>query len=166
MNYNYYADTFDYTLAGTILMIFGIWLLIFSLVALFMIVANWRLYKKAGKEGWTSIIPIYNLIVKFEFLDIPLWFIILAFIPAANIAVIVITSLSMAKKFDKDMGFAVGLMILPVVFVPILAFGNAEYNQNAIGLFSSEMNNNNTKYCTECGAEVHGKYCSNCGKEI
>lgn len=164
---DYYTNNFDYVLAGTVLTVIGVCLLIFSFVALFMIIVNWRLYKKAGREGWTSIIPIYNLIVKFEFLDIPLWFIILAFIPAANIAVIIITSLSMARKFNKDMGFAVGLMLLPIIFVPILAFGNSEYNENAAGLFESEMNKkSNCKYCTECGKEVHGKYCSNCGKEV
>ena len=73
-------------------------------------------------------------------------------------------SINLAKKFDKDAFFALGLIILPVVFYPILAFSDAEYNSNAAGLFES-CKVSDKRYCTNCGNVVTGKYCSNCGSK-
>ena len=35
--------------------------------------------------------------------------------------------INLAKRFGKSTGFGVGLVLLPIVFIPILAFGKAEY---------------------------------------
>jgi len=34
----------------------------------------------------------------------------------------------LARNFGKGVGFTVGLLLLPIVFWPILAFGDARYN--------------------------------------
>ena len=39
--------------------------------------------------------------------------------------VIVLHNLS--KKFGKDVGYTIGLFFLPFIFLPMLAFGDAEY---------------------------------------
>ncbi|MCG2679668.1 MAG: DUF5684 domain-containing protein [Kiritimatiellae bacterium] len=36
-------------------------------------------------------------------------------------------TVAFAKAFNKGGGFAVGLIFLPFIFYPILAFGNATY---------------------------------------
>lgn len=173
-NYDYYNDmtpsSVDGTVITTILAVLGVWILLVLGIAIFMFITNWRIYKKAGREGWESIVPIYNLIVKFQFLNIPIWFIILLFIPGANVAIPIVTAINMAKKFGKDTGFTIGLICAPVIFYPILAFGKAEYNSSIKGIFedgaeSNASNNSNTRYCTYCGAPVTGKYCTKCGKE-
>lgn len=157
----------DNLLIGGFFFLFGIFVLIFILTSCFSFVYNWIIYKKAGRKGWEALIPIYNLIVKFQFLNIPLWLIVLYFIPGANIATSVITGINMAKKFDKDNLFAIGLIVLPFVFYPILAFGNAKFNADIKGLFDDNIideNNDNTfGYCTNCGSKMYGEYCSNCG---
>jgi hypothetical protein len=60
----------------------------------------------------------------------------LAIIPIlGSIAVIVINILDLirlSKVFGKDGGFAVGLILLGAVFLPILAFGDAEYIEESI----------------------------------
>ena len=33
----------------------------------------------------------------------------------------------LAEKFGKDVGFAIGLLLLGIIFLPILAFGDARY---------------------------------------
>jgi len=33
----------------------------------------------------------------------------------------------LSKSFGKDVGFTIGLILLPVIFYPILAFGDAKY---------------------------------------
>ena len=34
---------------------------------------------------------------------------------------------SVARNFDKDAGYAIGLIFLPFIFYPILGLGDAEY---------------------------------------
>lgn len=41
-------------------------ILLFSLaIVVFLIVGEWKLFVKAGKQGWKSIIPFYNTYVLF-----------------------------------------------------------------------------------------------------
>ena len=108
----------------------GVFLLLFVLVfalAVFMIVCRWKLYSKAGKPGWACIVPIYNIIVLLEIVKKPIWWIILLMIPIVNFVVLILIFIELAKAFGKDGGYAVGLILLPVVFLPMLAFGDAQY---------------------------------------
>ncbi len=161
----YYFD-FSKEFISLLLTILYILLFILSVITIFKIVYNWIIFKKAGREGWESIIPIYNLIVKFEFLDIPSWMIVLFFIPVINIIIPIVVAINMAKKFNKDVAFIFGLIFLPLIFYPILAFGSSKYDKNASGIFNIENNNGDIKYCSKCGAKAVGPYCSNCGKKI
>lgn len=49
-------------------------------------------------------------------------------IPIYNIVLAILTYIRLAKAFGKDEGYAVGLVFLPQVFVPMLAFGSAAYH--------------------------------------
>jgi len=43
---------------------FGIFLFVFLLVAcILLIVTNWKIFSKAGKPGWASLIPFYNIYI-------------------------------------------------------------------------------------------------------
>jgi hypothetical protein len=97
------------------------------LVLLAIIAGFWKTFAKAGKPGWASIIPIYNLIVLLDIAGQPLWWIILLFIPLVNIVVGIIVHIAIAKNFGKSTGFGVGLALLGFIFYPILGFGNARY---------------------------------------
>jgi hypothetical protein len=100
-------------------------------VALFIIVSYWKVYQKAGKPGWAAIIPIYNIIVLLEIVGKPIWWIILFFIPIVNIVVGIIIAHQLAKAFGQDVGFTFGLIFLPFVFYPLLAFGKFSYQGTA-----------------------------------
>ncbi|MDD3818840.1 MAG: DUF5684 domain-containing protein [Actinomycetota bacterium] len=97
------------------------------LVSILYIVSLWKIFAKAGKPGWASIVPIYNVIVMLEITGKPIWWIILLFIPVVNLVISIIVIVELANKFGKSGGFAVGLIFLPVIFYPILAFSDAEY---------------------------------------
>lgn len=86
---------------------------------------------KAGKPGWAAIIPIYNLIVLLEIAGRPLWWIILLIIPFVNFIVLILVNIDIARKFGKGVGFAIGMLILPFIFWPMLGFGDATYNPAA-----------------------------------
>ena len=95
--------------------------------AVLMIASMWKIFTKAGKPGWAAIIPIYNLIVLLEIAGKPLWWFILMLIPFVNIVVFIMVLVSIARNFGKGVGFAIGMLLLPFIFYPMLGFGDARY---------------------------------------
>ena len=65
------------------------------------------MFEKAGVAGWKA----------------------LTFVPVVNIGVAAILAMDLAECFGKRLGFACGLVLLPVVFVPVLGFGDASYRR-------------------------------------
>ena len=139
-------------------------------VSIFTIVCTWKVYKKAGKQGWESIIPIYSNIVLLEIVDLPLWYIVLYFIPFANIYVAVKVYIELAHKFNKSTGFGIGLFFLPVIFIAILAFEKDSTvnvsNSQAVSQNSSVSQGG--RYCPNCGNKVSNDsdFCANCGNKM
>lgn len=103
--------------------------LIFMLaLVVFLIAAQWKIYAKAGKPGWACIVPIYNQIVLLEIVGKPWWWFFLFLIPLVNIVFLIWVANLLSKSFGKSEGFTVGLILLPIIFYPILGFGDAKYN--------------------------------------
>ncbi len=131
------ATIFGATLAALMLI-----LIIGLAVAVFMIIVYWKMFSKAGEAGWKAIIPIYNTYILFKVAKIPLvffaWLIctILMWFDNSAINIIgylgvlvtwIVLDVKIASSFGKSAGFAVGLIFLPIIFFPILAFGSATY---------------------------------------
>ena len=102
------------------------WIVALVLTILF-VVAWWKIFTKAGEPGWAAIIPIYNVIVLLKIAGKPVWWIILMLIPLVNFVISIFVAAGLAKNFGKGTGFVVGLVLLPFIFYPILAFGSAHY---------------------------------------
>jgi hypothetical protein len=98
------------------------------ILVLLIIIGMWKVFEKAGKPGWAAIIPIYNIIVLLEITGKPIWWFILMLIPLVNLIVFIIVLVELARRFGKGVGFAIGLLILPFVFYPVLGFGSAQYH--------------------------------------
>ena len=103
------------------------------LIALFLIVAMWKVFTKAGQPGWASIIPIYNIYIWCKIVGRPAWWIILMLIPFVNFIIGIILCIDLAKSFGKGVGFGLGLAFLGVIFFPILGFGSAQYQGPTAG---------------------------------
>ncbi len=130
MNYDVY---YDYNSIADI----GIGTWIISIAAsVLIIVSMWKIFKKAGKKGWESIIPIYNMVVLLEICKIEVWQIVFFIIPFANIYIFFRLYIELAKKFGKGVGFGVLNVFFPIITLPILAFGSAKYEDD---------NNSNTE---------------------
>lgn len=103
-------------------------LLLFALgIVVFLVASMWKIFQKAGYEGWECIIPIYNLICLLKIVGKPWWWLFLMFIPIVNWVFLIWMYNMLSKSFGKDEGFTVGLILLGFVFIPILGFGNARY---------------------------------------
>lgn len=101
-------------------------LIILGFVA-FFIYCSWKLFEKAGHEGWKSIIPFYNLYIMLEIAGMPGWYLILFFIPIVSLVIAIMMSIKIAENFGKSTGFGLGLAFLGFIFFPILALGDAKY---------------------------------------
>ena len=51
-------------------------------LAVFFIICFWKIFTKAGKPGWASLIPIYNLVVYLEIVGRPIWWLVWFLIPS------------------------------------------------------------------------------------
>jgi hypothetical protein len=112
-------------LAGLILVV------LYLAIALFFIIAYWKVYVKAGQPGWGVLIPIYNLYLWVKIAGKPGWWLLLCLIPIVNIVIAIILALEITKAFGKSTGFAILLILLPIIAVPILGFGSAVYTKPA-----------------------------------
>ena len=134
-NFDTATDILMTLLAGLI----TAYLVIVIPIVLIAIVAIWRVFTKAGQPGWAVLIPFYNLYVYSQVVKRPGWWMLLYFasiIPVvgslAVLFVSIIDSLRLAKLFGKSAGFGVGIILLGIVFLPILAFGDADYDETRV----------------------------------
>lgn len=127
------------------------------LLGLITLIATWKIFKKAGTGGWKALIPFYcdyslikiswkkkyfwwmmalafasgivgGLALNFPEYTALIWVIEWAlFIPAIVIALK--SEFKLAKAFGKGGGFAVGMILLPWIFYPILGFGKAKFRR-------------------------------------
>lgn len=95
---------------------------------LLLIAAWWRIFEKAGEPGWAAIIPIYNALVMLKIAGKPMWWFLLMLIPLVGIVVGLIVLFALAKRFGKGPGFALGMIFIPPIFYPLLAWGDARYD--------------------------------------
>lgn len=102
-------------------------LIVMLIVGFALIGGMWKLFEKAGEPGWAAIVPIYNAVVLLKIAGKPAWWIVLFFIPLVNLVVTFVVAAALSEKFGKGIGFALGLVLLPYVFYPILGFGGAQY---------------------------------------
>ena len=149
--YNYNIETekgiesmFNNLTAGLVVVaIIGI-LIAVAIIAL-VLVANCLIFKKAGEKGWKGLIPLYNTWIETKISGLAWWwFIVFAGLTALtgaslsnsyviSMGLILVTfnyNYNLAKKFGKSNGFAFLCTILPIIGLPILAFGSAKYEKD------------------------------------
>jgi Family of unknown function (DUF5684) len=102
------------------------WLLICA-VTIFMIAVMWKVFTKAGQPGWASLIPIYNTYIMIKMAGKPGWWLLLLLVPIVNLVIAIMIVLAIAERFGKGVGFGIGLVLLGIIFWPILAFGDAQF---------------------------------------
>lgn len=89
------------------------------IITVLMIIALWKIFVKAGKPGWASIVPVYNIWITFEIVGYQGWWSILSLILFVNFKI--------AKAFGKSDLFGVLNVLFPYVGLLILGFGKAQF---------------------------------------
>lgn len=96
-------------------------------VALLSIIAEWKIFTKAGEKGWYSLIPILREYTLVKIADGNGVKFLLFLIPFVNLIYGILLDFRLASAYGKGTGFALGLIFLPNLFLLILGFGKAEY---------------------------------------
>lgn len=108
------------------------------LMGVFKIICNWKIFAKAGQEGWKAIIPIYNTWTLCEIVGLEGWYSLLQLIPCIGFIVAfvlkIVLSIRLSKCFGKQGSYAIGLILLNLIFSAILAFDKSEFRN-----YSSEQ---------------------------
>ena len=104
-----------------------LWVIMSIAAAVFMIATMWKVNEKGGKPGWAAVVPIYNEVVLLQLAGKSGWWVLLYLIPLVNIIIYFIARIDLAKSFGRGAGFGLGLIFLPVIFFPILAWDDPEY---------------------------------------
>lgn len=119
------------------------------IVSILCIACLWKIFVKAGKPGWFSIIPVLNFIALYQIAGAVIVLVanLAASVVFARICTIendicligsficlfitIITSfifpIKLSKKFGKGIGFAILLIVFPIIGYPMLAFGKSQY---------------------------------------
>lgn len=109
----------------------GIFLLVILAISLaftvLMVASIWKLFTTAGEPGWAARIPIYDLYIMMKIGNNPAWYLLLLFIPFVNIYISVEIHIDLAKAYGEGLGMGLGLAFLPIIFFPLLAFGDYPY---------------------------------------
>lgn len=147
MSYDYYDYSTTYAdnssdvagaFAGLAALGVAFWIICMAFV-LVQIVAMWKLFKKAGRPGWASIIPVYNYIVLIQVAEAPMWYLALVFLVAP--VGLLMTYIKVAEKFGKSAGFGILIWFFPFVGLPILAFGKSQYLGMSVGQYQQPVYN-------------------------
>ena len=152
------------------------------------IIGKWKLFQKAGKQGWESIIPFYSSWVLVEISGLAWWWFLIIIAP--TILGIIDENLSglatlislfgsfccyynISKKLHKDTGFAVLITLFSGIMIPIIGFSkNYQFDNSEevsdIGPFGKTTTNTNTNNTTntETNSEKTKKFCPNCGNPV
>ena len=96
-------------------------------IVVLMIVSRWRIFKKAGLPGWGIFIPFYNRYLMFKLGGRSgrnfLWILL----PPVLAIFMIINAFKIAERFWKHWTYGLGIIFLKMIFIPILAFDDAEY---------------------------------------
>ncbi len=110
--------------------------LVWLAIVVVLVAAYWRIFAKAGRPGWASLIPIYNAVTLLHITGRSGWWLLGMCVPLLNIFVFIRLVFELAGAFGRGFGFGFGLLLLSPVFVPVLAFGGSRYVGRGAALVS------------------------------
>jgi signal peptidase I len=87
----------------------------------------WGIFEKAGRQGWETLVPFYNLYVFLQIIKKPLWWYALLLFPFINVFVYMLMLVELAKCFNKfGLGEQFLAVVVPFIYLPVLGFSENE----------------------------------------
>ena len=114
-----YADMATFASVATLASLISTYSLIILAFYVLIIVAQWKIFTKAGQEGWKAIIPIYNVVVLYKIIGLSPWLLLLyllSVVPVVgwiiSVALSIVSTVKLAKAFNQSTAFIFGLLFL------------------------------------------------------
>ncbi len=102
-------------------------IIIIPILFTFPTIFLWGQFEKAGRKGWETLIPFYNLYIFLKIIKKPLWWYALLVFPFLNVFVYMLMLVEMAKCFNKfGLGEQFLAVVVPFIYFPYLAFKKNE----------------------------------------
>lgn len=84
---------------------------------------SFPIFKKADNEDPGAFVPLYNLFLLCNLNGYNEKYALLFLVPGVNLIMMMIMSFKLKDVFNTNGAFNVGLLLLPGLFVPVLAYG-------------------------------------------
>lgn len=125
---------------------FAVVTLLFSL--LIMLTCS-NIFKVSEKKKASLLIPLYNLVIFLDIVNMNRFYFILLLFPVVNILVIYIMLYRLSIVFHTTKSFAFGLIFLPIVFLPILNFSGNLDNRSSDEIEQEDLKKETINLLTE-----------------
>lgn len=96
--------------------------LILVVCTLIIVTAIGSIFEECKKKGYLAMIPIVNVMVLLRITVLPRWWIFPLLIPGLNIYYIYRIFLNLSIGFGREKSFALKILLLPFVYLPLLAY--------------------------------------------
>lgn len=185
------SDIIDILLGGSIILLLVLLIFIIAYVVIY-IIGQWKLFKKAGKNGWEALIPFYSTYTLIEISGLHWWYFLIAILGSITVTLNIdniswITNISsrivnffifynLAKKMNKEtISTAIlgtlfpGIMILVMGLSKNYTYDNSvKVSQNGPINDTKNKTSNTEKFCLGCGQKLkpNSLFCENCGKKV
>ena len=104
------------------------------LLTIIYLIAWWKMFTKAGEEGWKILIPFYNAYIQFRIIYGNGWKFLLIFLTIVPIIgwfvllmILIMVPVRMAQVYGKSVGFGILNIFFPGICILPMAFGRCDY---------------------------------------
>jgi hypothetical protein len=99
-----------------------VWTVVYIAILVLMIVSYWKIFEKAGQPWRGVFIPFYNIYLMLKVAGRPGARLRWLLLPPVFGILMIVTIFDLTKRFWKHRAFGIGILLLPFIFIPILAF--------------------------------------------
>lgn len=98
-------------------------LLVVAAIIFILVLSLSVILQRLQKSSLIALVPVYRFVVIFKAIGIKSWYAFLMLVPGVNLLVRIYFYIVLVKKFNRNYGFVPLLILLPLIFLPIVAFG-------------------------------------------
>lgn len=99
------------------------------LVVTLQVVGLWLLFEKAGKPGWMALVPVLDLLVLLEILDLSEWWLLWLLVPVVNVICWLLVCQDLSEAFGGGAWLTFGLFVAPWLCMPYLGVSGREFRR-------------------------------------
>lgn len=98
--------------------------LLFAIVSnILYFITTWKLFRKAGRKPWESLIPFYNILITLKIIHRPWWWILIIFIPIVGPIMGIIILVDFIRHFNhRSLIDALLVIFLSFIFLAYLNY--------------------------------------------